>query len=209
MVSLRRTGLVVMGALAVAACSSSSSTSGQGDGGGEDGSGGGSDAASEGSVMSDGGGEAGPTSQDASDGASSTGDAGDGGSVLVDASDAPSDAPPCPDVHGAYTITAVQGQGCGTSFDMSAPECVVQAPLPTCDISFASSSDAGSAINGRASLQNDGSFSGAAITEGTLGRTGCTGVWMAGSSTLRVDCGGVDSGQACVLDLVRAASSCP
>jgi hypothetical protein len=55
----------------------------------------------------------------------------------------------------------------------------------------------------------DGSFTGAAITEGTGNRTGCTGTWNAGTSTLTVDCGGVGSSQSCIATLTRSSLTCP
>jgi hypothetical protein len=110
------------------------------------------------------------------------------------------DAGPCPDQHGAYTI-ALSGQGCG---DLSAtgPECVTQS---ACAITFAST---GGGLSGTATLGMDGSFTGAAITEGTGNRTGCTGTWNAGTSTLTVDCGGVGTSQSCVATLTRTSLTC-
>src|SRR5882724_11559895 len=100
--------------------------------------------------------------------------------------DAAFDAGPCPDQHGAYSVS-IAGQGCG---DLAAgPECITQI---ACEITFASN---GMALNGTASLGMDGAFTGAAITEGTLNRTGCTGTWNESTSTLTVDCGGVGTSQ--------------
>jgi hypothetical protein len=173
------------------------------------------------------GGDGGPSAQDggdggtpqygpdASDGSLSTVDSGDASDGVPgsEAGDAQSDVapPPCPDVHGAYSITPVEGQGCGGSFSASAPQCIRQGQSSACGITFQSTVSGGGnkAIDGDASLQNDGTFSGAALTEGTLGRTGCTGTWSAGTSTLTVDCGGTGSSQACVLSLVRTAATCP
>jgi hypothetical protein len=127
-----------------------------------------------------------------------------------DASDAASDAaaPPCPDVHGGYAITAVDATGCGSSFDVGARQCIRQGQSAACGIQFQSMGSSMVAINGEATLQSDGSFSGAALTEGTLNRTGCTGTWDSGSSTLTVDCGGTGSSQACVLSLKRTGTIC-
>jgi hypothetical protein len=112
-----------------------------------------------------------------------------------------SDAGPCPDQHGAYSI-AISGQGCG---DLSAtgPECITQ---NACAIAFAS---AAGGLTGSASLGMDGSFTGAAITEGTLNRTGCVGAWNASASTLTVDCGGVGTSQSCRATLTRTSKTCP
>jgi hypothetical protein len=115
------------------------------------------------------------------------------------------DAGPCPDEHGAYTIS-ISGQGCG-DLAASAPECITQ---NACAITFASNpATGGKALNGTASLGMDGSFTGAALTEGTSNRTGCTGTWDTGTSTLNVDCGGVGSSQSCIATLTRTSKTCP
>jgi hypothetical protein len=205
----------------VAACGGSSPSGalsgGNGSDGGTDGSTNGGDATANDSSSSDTGvASDGPSStQDSgntNDGASKGQDSGnvnDGAPPTPDAGDAASDAPaaPCPDVHGAYAITAVDATGCGNSLSTSAPQCVRQM---TCHITLQSTVAGGAnpALNGNATLQNDGSFSGAAITEGTLSRTGCTGTWNAANSTMTVDCGLTGSTQACVLALRRTGSTC-
>ncbi len=145
-------------------------------------------------------GSAGMDASGGGDGAVSTADAGDAGRDAQGA--------PCPNLHGTYSITPIEGQGCGSSFNMSAPQCIRQT---SCGIVFASSAPDGgmSAINGDATLLDNGTFSGAALSEGTLNRTGCTGTWNVGTSTLTVDCGGTSSSQACVLALQRTGNSCP
>jgi hypothetical protein len=102
----------------------------------------------------------------------------------------------------------VQGQGCGSGFSASASECIRQ---QTCDITFGTRAvDGGeTGISGMIGVAGDGSFTFAALKEGTLNRTGCTGTWDSGSGTLTVDCGGVDSGQACLLTLTRTSNACP
>jgi hypothetical protein len=207
-------------AVAVAACSGSSSSgsfpgSGGDGGGGADGTTSGDDAAGGGPGQEAGG--SGDGAQAAQDSGGSTDgsagmDAGGGGDGAVsssDAGDAGRDAQgaPCPNIHGVYSITAVEVQGCGSSFNMSAPQCIRQT---SCGIVFASSVPDGgmTAINGDATLQVNGTFSGAALSEGTLNRTGCTGTWD-GTSSLTVDCGGTSSSQACVLVLQRTGNSCP
>jgi hypothetical protein len=207
---------------AVAACSGSSTTigpevdgssdatngtdTGNGtEGGGgcpscEAGPGGGTDAGDSGSSSSDSGADA--SGNDSSSASDSGGDA---------RSDSGSDTGtwnnPCPDVGGSYTVAeTADNKGCGTTLNTSAPECIVQAG---CNISLTSVVPAGpAALNGTASLQNDGSFSGAAITEGTGPRTGCTGTWASGTSALTVDCGGTNSSQACVVVLTRKSAKC-
>jgi hypothetical protein len=120
----------------------------------------------------------------------------------VDATSA--DAGPCTGERGAYSIS-LGGQGCG-DLNASAPECVVQS---ACGITFVSNSPGGvNGLNGTASLGADGSFTGAAITEGTGNRTGCTGTWNAATSTITVDCGGVGSSQSCRATLTRTAMTC-
>jgi hypothetical protein len=119
--------------------------------------------------------------------------------------DAVVDAGPCPDQHGAYTV-AISGQGCG-NLNASAPQCIMQS---ACSITLASSAaTGGNALNGTAMLAMDGSFTGAAITEGTLNRTGCVGAWNASTKALTVDCGGVGTSQSCRATLTRTSTTCP
>jgi hypothetical protein len=216
----------VLTVLLMAACGGSGSDglSGGGDGavsgdGPADGSANGGDAnASDGSPSARDASDGGSTTLDASDASDSTsstqdgGDANDGAPSTQDASDASSDAPvaPCPDVRGAYSITAVDATGCGSSLNTGASQCIRQGQQTTCGITLQSMPSGGGnrAINGDATLQSDGSFSGAALMEGPLNRTGCTGTWDAANSTMTVDCGGTGSSQACVLALRRTGSMC-
>jgi hypothetical protein len=64
------------------------------------------------------------------------------------------------------------------------------------------------AVNGVIDLQSDGSFSGAALQEGTVQRTGCVGQWDAATQTLTIDCGGVGSSQSCIVTMKRTGSAC-
>src|SRR5437867_3937113 len=73
--------------------------------------------------------------------------------------DAGFDAGPCPDQHGSYSVV-LAGQGCGDT--SMAGDCITQS---ACTITLASSSPGGS-LSGTASVAMDGSFTGAAITEG-------------------------------------------
>jgi hypothetical protein len=144
------------------------------------------------------------STSDAND-AASTGDANDATST----SDASDGAPPaCPLVAGAYSVTILDGSGCGATLNANARQCILQAG---CAVTFSSTAtgNAKVALNGAASLQSDGSFTGAAITEGTLARTGCTGSWDSGTSTMTVDCGLTGSSQSCVLAVQRTGSVCP
>jgi hypothetical protein len=113
---------------------------------------------------------------------------------------------PCPAVGGAYTVAlTTDNKGC-SDLNASAPECIVQTG---CDVVLKSVVSAGKpALNGTASLQNDGSFSGAAITEGSLGRTGCIGSWTGVPPVLTVDCGGTNSTQSCVVTLTATNTTC-
>jgi hypothetical protein len=161
-----------------------------------------------------------PSTQDAggaNDGADSAQDASDANDDAPspqDASDAMDDSAPgaaCPDVRGDYSIAIIEGQGC-TTLNASARQCIRQGPPGgprTCDIRFLSTVPAGfAAINGSASLQNDGSFAAAALQEGALNRTGCTGTWDPATSTMTVDCGGTGSSQSCVLAVQRSGAVC-
>jgi hypothetical protein len=117
------------------------------------------------------------------------------------------DAPnaPCPDVSGAYSIVLIQAAGCG-DLSPTARQCIQQ---QGCAITFASQGLANtSAIDGDPTLQADGSFDGAALKEGMVPRTGCTGTWDAMTSTMTVDCGGSGSSQSCVVALTRTGTRC-
>jgi len=156
-----------------------------------------------------------PSPQDASaiddrpaSGRDATG-ANDGAPSAQDASDASTDAPaaPCPDVRGSYAVTVVQALGCGL-VSASAPQCIRQM---ACGITFRSMVSGGGApaVNGDASLQSDGSFANAALTEGLVNRSGCTGAWDRTTSTMTVACGGTGSSQSCVLALKRTGTGIP
>lgn len=114
--------------------------------------------------------------------------------------DAAVDAGPCPDEHGAYSVT-LAGQGCGDT--STAAVCITQ---NACTVTFANN---GGSLTGSASIAMDGSFTGAAITEGTGNRTGCVGMWNPSTSTLTVDCGGVGTSQSCRATLARTSKTCP
>jgi hypothetical protein len=186
---------------------------------GADGPSGGPDAtANDGAPAGEGGGSseaaadigAGGDDATSTDGALASDGGDDGASPTPDGSDAAIDAPgpTCPDLSGGYSVTVVEGQGCG-DLNASAPQCIRQGTQGVCDILFQSAVPAGvPAINGDPSLQNDGSFANGALTEGTVNRTGCTGSWDSATSTMTVDCGGTGSSQACVLALRRTGSRC-
>jgi hypothetical protein len=194
-----------------AACSGSADSlpTGGGDGGGSDGTSGSSSGGDGGGKGDGASGSSGGTDSGKTDGAGSS----SGG---VDASgDGPVDATDdvvivgCPDVRGAYSITVVEGTGCG-NLNPAARQCIRQAITAPCDILFVSKPQTGvAAINGDPTLQADGSFTFGALTEGTVNRTGCTGTWDAATSTMTVDCGGTGSSQACVVALTRTSPTCP
>jgi hypothetical protein len=98
------------------------------------------------------------------------------------------------------------GAGCG-DLSAGAPECIMAAQQ-ICAFQLVSAGTAGTAVNGVVVLQSDGSFSGAALTEGTGQRTGCTGQWDAANQTLTIDCGGMGSSQSCIATLTRTGSTC-
>jgi hypothetical protein len=119
--------------------------------------------------------------------------------VLLDvAPDAPSDAG-CPDVFGTYAVNNDDGS-CG-DFDEGAPQ-EIRGTGQACELHFISVVNAGApGINGTATLGADGTFSGAALTEGTTARTGCTGSWDAKEEEITVVCGsGADE---CSIELRR------
>jgi hypothetical protein len=205
MVFLRRCGVLIAACVLAGACGGSNfngisagDDGGSSEGGGGDGSAGGADALLD---VGSGGDDASTTD--------ATGDAvadvtSDGAGDVQSATDGP--APLCPDVAGAYAITLVDAQGCG-DLNPLAKQCIQQTG---CAVVFQSSASGGAkpAINGDPMLQQDGSFSGGALKEGTVNRTGCTGTWDQGLSTMTVDCGGTGSSQACVASLRRVGDTC-
>jgi hypothetical protein len=227
MIPYRRVGVVFLGSALAAACGGTSFTGTLGGGmdagsdgslGGSSGSSGGSSGGGSGTSGSSGSssssGSAG-SSGGSSGGASSDGGPGNGeaaaddGPASNDVVSPPMDAPgaPCPDVSGAYSIAILQGAGCG---DLSAiaRQCIQQDALG-CAITFVSQGSSNTAaINGDPTLQADGSFDGAALTEGSVDRTGCTGSWDTLTSTMTVDCGGTGSSQSCVVALTRVNARC-
>ncbi|MGH7280103.1 MAG: hypothetical protein ACRELY_01145, partial [Polyangiaceae bacterium] len=76
----------------------------------------------------------------------------------------------------------------------------------SCDVDIESKRPDGGlsfGVNGTASLQMDGAFSGALLTLGTIGRTGCTGTWDDSAKTMTIDCGGTGTAQSCEVTLTR------
>lgn len=117
----------------------------------------------------------------------------------------------CPDVRGAYAVSTLQAQGCGTLFG-SSPPCIGEGPTP-CAITFVSvpkfGGDGGPAvINGQAHLESNGGLADATLTVGNMLRTGCVGSWDGPTATMTIDCGGRDASGSCVLVLKRSALTC-
>jgi hypothetical protein len=148
--------------------------------------------------------------------ASGEGEGGPSGADARGTSDAPPDTgpvvggdaatPACPNVAGAYAVAIVDAIGCG-DLSITAPQCIQQ-NSQACAITFVSQDSTNTAaINGDATLQ-DRTFGGAQLKEGTVDRSGCTGVWDPTTSTLTVDCGGVGTAQSCVVSLRRTAAHC-
>jgi hypothetical protein len=114
------------------------------------------------------------------------------------------DGAACVDEHGRYTMV-MTGAGCGpTATDVK--ECITET---SCTITImAQSTQLNAGISGTTPIQNDGSFTGATIMEGTMMRSGCVGAWDSGTSTLTIDCGGMNTAQSCRATLVRTSLSC-
>jgi hypothetical protein len=103
-------------------------------------------------------------------------------------------------------MTPVDTQGCGNTFVANTPECIRQT---ACTITLSTSLSAGAqGIRGSAALQSDGNFTGAALSEGSLLRTGCIGSWDPGKSVLQIECGGRNNTQTCVVALTRTTATC-
>jgi hypothetical protein len=113
---------------------------------------------------------------------------------------------PCPDELGAYTVM-LMGAGCG-DLAAAAPQCIKAGNAP-CQVQLVSQGTTGNALNGTVDLDMSGNFANGAVTEGTVQRTGCTGMWNAATSQLTVDCGGMGSSQSCIAVLTRTGNACP
>jgi hypothetical protein len=110
----------------------------------------------------------------------------------------------CPNESGLYSV-AFSGQGCG-NVSNNAPICITET---SCTITLATKGSGGSnEVSGTTPILNDGSFTGAAINEGSMNRTGCVATWDNGSSTLTIDCGGTGTSQSCRATLVRTNANC-
>jgi hypothetical protein len=205
MLTLRRcTGLAValgLGAACGGSAFSNASMNGEG-GAGTVGTSGGDATASDAAPGSSG---EGGTSPGGSGGPASSSGVTDGSGPRADS---PTDGPTmaCPDVRGTYTVTILQGAGSGCSdLNAGAPQCIREGTQGLCGIEFRSNPSGGvsPAVTGSALLQPNGSLGNAQLTLGTQDRSGCTAKWASASSTLTIDCGGMDSSQSCVVALVR------
>jgi hypothetical protein len=196
-----RIGFAFLAAGLVAACGGASFTAGpgmSGDDASTDASGAETGSGAEGGGGS---GDSGPSMGEAGSseaGATSEAGSGSGEAGVIEA------GAPCPDVSGPYAVTTVDATGClGLATTLS--QCIKQS---SCTVEFASSGGSGTGIEGSATLQADGSFSNASLKEGTQSRTGCTGTWAPGQSTMTVDCGGMATAQSCVVLLTRKSGVC-
>src|SRR5262249_43641937 len=103
----------------------------------------------------------------------------------------------------------IMGQGCGDLVP-TAKQCIKQGNT-ACDIVLVSggAGTVGAALNGTVTIDMTGGFTGGAIKEGTVQRTGCTGVWTRVPSQLTVTSGGVGSTQSRIATLTRTSTTCP
>jgi hypothetical protein len=151
-------------------------------------------------------------------GASSTGlddggttDGGDGAAQNGDGSTSdvvnpnPDSGLACPVESGKYSIQ-LSGAGCGDT-SATVTECIQQTQC-SIQIDFGGGSGKGLKSQNPVPIQSDGSFTGAAIEEGSATRTGCTATWTQSTHTLVVDCGGTNSTQSCIATLVRTSETC-
>ena len=161
-----------------------------------------------------------PTVAVACGGAASTGlddgggntDGGDGSTTQNDGSTSPDvgttpDTGPaaCPVESGQYSLV-LSGAGCGDT-SATVTECIQQQQC-SIDIDFGGGSGKGLKSSNPIPNQSDGSFTGAAIEEGSSNRTGCVGKWDQQTHTLVVDCGGTNTSQSCRATLVRTSETC-
>ena len=146
-----------------------------------------------------------PLDDGGSDGSNNNGDAqGSDAQGAPDTGNGDGSAAQCPNEAGRYSVK-LSGGGCGnTAGDVS--ECIQQ---QSCDISINFSSTAtAQGIKGQTPIAQDGSFTNAAIQEGSQNRTGCSGAWDPNASTLTITCGGTNTSQTCVAVLTRTAATC-
>jgi hypothetical protein len=104
-------------------------------------------------------------------------------------------------------VTILEVAGCG-DLNPLANQCITE-DVQGCSIQFVSQGSSNTAaINGDPILQSNGTFDNGALTEGSVGRTGCVGAWDEATSTMKVDCGGTGSTQSCVVALKRTGLRC-
>jgi hypothetical protein len=169
---------------------------------------GGSAGASGGSAGASGGGASGGS---AGAGGGSAGAGGSGGSGIAGSAaggsggSAGGNNPPCPVPTGYYETITTQGAGCG-DLATDTPACA-SAGNEVCH--YVLKSGQPKSVSGTISLQPDGAFANAGITEGTAQRSGCKGTDS--GDTLTIICGGTDVGssQYCATTLTRTAATCP
>lgn len=111
----------------------------------------------------------------------------------------------CPVESGQYSLQ-LSGQGCGDT-SSSVTECIQQNQC-SIQIDFGGGQGKGLKSQNAIPIQSDGSFTGAAIEEGSQTRTGCIATWAQQTHTLVVTCGGTNSSQSCMATLVRTSETC-
>ena len=109
----------------------------------------------------------------------------------------------CPDLGGSYSLSHT-GDGCG---DLSTDviECLQQDNA--CRAQIKVGGGGGTGLEAAVTVGSDGSFDGANVKLGSADRSGCTGTWDQGSSTLTIDCGGTGTSQSCVVTLTRTSTA--
>ncbi len=123
----------------------------------------------------------------------------------------------CPNTLGGYSLLVATGLGCG-DLKTTAKQCIVPGGIgPTsnkCFIRFNSEQPGPDrAVNGPngggLDLKSDGTFDNAALKEGSINRTGCTGSFDSATQTMTVICGGTGTSQSCTVTMVRSSLTCP
>ena len=115
----------------------------------------------------------------------------------------------CPNPSGYYQMIKKTGPLCG-DLNTDAAACVMPGQ-EMCGYNISSGGpNQTSSVHGSIQLQQDGSFTGATIFEGssTTARTGCDGTYANG--VLTIECGGPPpSMQNCTVVLTRTGDACP
>jgi len=102
----------------------------------------------------------------------------------------------CPDVYGAFSITAM-GIGCG-DLDTGAAQ-RIDGDRMACVATFSSTGG----LNGTGTVSATGALSGASLSLGTAAPTSCSGTWTAATSSWMLQCGAAGPSR-CNVQLVRS-----